>query len=80
MLVHRNMKETKKKQKPQADRKSKDDDFQVGDQIYLINNTNQNNKLDKKLLPYYWTLRTSQLCGEGLITKCHALKVRLVDI
>lgn len=58
MLVHRNMKETKKKQKTQADRKSKDEDFQVGDQIYLINNTKQNNKLDKNcfLIIEHWGL------------------------
>lgn len=42
MLVHKNMKEAKKKQKDQADKKSKDEEFQVGDPVYLKNNRRQN--------------------------------------
>eukprot|EP00105_Crassostrea_gigas_P025107 XP_011445573.1 PREDICTED: uncharacterized protein LOC105340996 [Crassostrea gigas] len=36
LLVHRNMKETKKKQKAQADKKSKDENFQKGPVIFVV--------------------------------------------
>jgi hypothetical protein len=47
LLVHRNMKLSKEKQKEQADKKSEDVQLQVGDPVYLKNNR-QKNKLDKK--------------------------------
>lgn len=86
MLVHKNMKEAKKRQKDQADKKSKDEEFQVGDPVYLKNNRRQN-KLDKKWLPYYRIIEQkgpvsfvikNQLTGAT--TKYHARQLRLADI
>lgn len=51
MLVHRNMKKTKKKQKTRADKKCDDDYFQVGDPVYLKDSKRQN-KQDKTWHPY----------------------------
>lgn len=51
MLVHRNMKKAKKKQKTRADKKGKDDYFQVGDPVYLKDSKRQN-KQDKTWHPY----------------------------
>ncbi|XP_065928361.1 uncharacterized protein [Magallana gigas] len=86
LLVHRNMKEAKKKQKAQADKKSKDENFQVGDPVYLKNNRRQN-KLDKKWLPYYRIIEQKGPVSfvvrdqlTGLTTKCHARQLRLADI
>lgn len=46
------MKEAKKKQKAQAIKKNKDEEFQTGDQIYLKNIKRQSNQ-DKKWLLFY---------------------------
>lgn len=51
MRVHQNMKDAKKKQKNQADKRSKEVSFQVGDPVYFKNSKRQN-KVDKKWLPY----------------------------
>lgn len=86
MLVHKNMKEAKKKQKDQADKKSKNEEFQVEDPVYLKNNRRQN-KLDKKWLPYYRIIerkgpvsfvKKDQLTEAT--TKGHARQLRLADI
>nr|XP_034334394.1 uncharacterized protein LOC117691789 [Crassostrea gigas] len=80
------MKEAKKKQKAQADKRSKDENFQVGDPVYLKNNRRQN-KLDKKWLPYYRIIEQKGPVSfvvrdqlTGLTTKCHARQLRLADI
>lgn len=81
MLVHRNMKEVEKKQIAHADKKIKDEDFQVGDSVYLKNNKRQNRQ-DKRLLPYYRIGPVSFVVKDqltGSITKCHARQIRLAN-
>lgn len=52
MLVHKHMKEAKRKQKQYADKNSKEENFQVGDPVYLRNHRKAN-KLDSKWFPYF---------------------------
>jgi hypothetical protein len=52
LLVHRNMKISKRKQRDQADKKSDEIQLQVGDLVYSKKNK-QKNKFDKK-----WALTT----------------------
>ena len=51
-LVHRHMKEAKRKQKEYADRNSKEENFQIGDPVYL-NNHRRTSKMDIKWKGYY---------------------------
>ena len=51
-LVHRRMKEAKRKQKEYADKNSKEENFQIGDPVYLKNHR-RTNKLDIKWKGYY---------------------------
>lgn len=86
LLVHRNMKISKRKQKEQADKKSEDIPLQVGDPVYLKNNRRKN-KLDKKWLPYYRIIKQTGPVSfvvkdqlTGTTTKCHARQLRLADL
>ena len=86
LLVHRNMKLSKEKQKEQADKRSEDVQLQVGDPVYLKNNRRKN-KLDKKWLPYYRIIKQTGPVSfvvkdqlTGTTTKCHARQLRLADI
>ena len=51
-LVHRHMKEAKRKQKEYADRNSKEENFQIGDLVYLKNHR-RTSKLDIKWKGFY---------------------------
>ena len=77
-LVHRHMKEAKRKQKEYADRNSKEENFQIGDPVYLKNHRRAS-KLDIKWKGYYRiTDQTGPLtfvCRsqlDGTTTKTHA--------
>ena len=77
-VVNRHMKEAQKRQKEYADRGSKDDNFQVGDPVYLRNHR-RTNKLDVKWSPFYRiTKKTGDLSFhvrsqlDGTETKTHA--------
>ncbi|KAK3108120.1 hypothetical protein FSP39_001638 [Pinctada imbricata] len=85
-LVHRNMKEAKKKQKKYADKKSKEENFQIGDPVYLRNHR-RNNKLDIKWKPYFRIIdQTGPLSFkvknqlDGTTTKTHARHLRQAKI
>ena len=85
-LVHRHMKESKKRQKEYADRGSKDDNFQVGHPVYLRNHR-RTNKLDVKWSPFYGiTKKTGDLSFhvrsqlDGTETKTHARHLRHANI
>ena len=85
-LVHRHMKEAKKRQKEYADRGSKDDNFQVGDPVYLRNHR-RTNKLDVNWSPFYRiTKKTGDLSFhvrsqlDGTETKTHARHLRHANI
>jgi hypothetical protein len=82
VLVHRNLKESKRKQKERADRNSKDEQFKVGDPVYLKNHR-RNNKLESKWTPYYRiTKQTGPLSFiirnqlNGTTVKTHARHIR----
>ena len=85
-LVHRHMKEAKRKQKEYADRNSKEENFQIGDPVYLKNHR-RTNKLDIKLRPFFRiTDQTGKLyvvCRnqlDGTTTKTHARHMRHAKI
>ena len=85
-LVHRHMKEAKRKQKEYADRNSKEENFQIGDPVYLKNHR-RTSKLDIKWKGYYRiTDQTGPLtfvCRnqlDGTITKTHARHMRHAKI
>ena len=80
------MKEAKKRQKEYADRGSKDDNFQVGDPVYLRNHR-RTNKLYVKWSPFYRiTKKTGDLSFhvrshfDGTETKTHARHLRHANI
>ena len=86
VMVHRHMKEAKRRQKEYADRNSKDDNFQVGDPVYLRNHR-RTNKLDVKWSPFFRVISKtgplsfvvrSQL--DGTTTKVHARHLRHANI
>ncbi|KAK3083458.1 hypothetical protein FSP39_023123 [Pinctada imbricata] len=81
-LVHRNMKEAKKNQKKYADKNSKEENFQIGDPVYLRNHR-RDNKLDVKWQPYFRIIdQTGPLSFivknqlDGNTTKAHARHLR----
>ena len=85
-LVHRHMKEAKRKQKEYADRNSKEENFQIGDPVYLKNHR-RTSKLDIKWKKYYRiTDQTGPLtfvCRnqlDGTTTKTHARHIRQAKI
>lgn len=85
-LVHRHLKEARKKQKQNADRNSKDVEFQVGDPVY-IRNHRRSNKLDTKWSPYYRILEKTGPVSfiiknqmDGTTTKTHARHLKLAKI
>ncbi|KAK3097609.1 hypothetical protein FSP39_011373 [Pinctada imbricata] len=85
-LVHRNMKEAKKKQKKYADKNCKEENFQVGDPVYLRNHR-RDSKLDVKWQPYYRIIdQTGPLSFivknqlDGNTTKAHARHLRPAKI
>ena len=85
-LVHRHMKEAKRKQKEYADRNSKEENFQIGDPVYLKNHR-RTSKLDIKWKGYYRiTDQTGPLtfvCRnqlDGTTTKTHARHMRHAKI
>ena len=85
-LVHRHMKEAKRKQKENADRNSKEENFQIGDPVYLKNHR-RTSKLDIKWKGYYRiTDQTGPLtfvCRnqlDGTTTKTHARHMRHAKI
>ena len=86
MMVHKNLKKAKQKQKKYADKHCEDVTFKVGDPVYL-KNYKRNSKFDNKWTPYYRVIeqRTpvsfivkNQLTGKT--TKAHARHLRLADI
>jgi hypothetical protein len=86
LLVHKNLKESKKKQKRLADRNSKDEHFKVDDPVYLRNHR-RNNKLECKWTPFYRiTKQTGPLSFmvhnqlNGTSVKTHARHIRHADI
>ena len=85
-LVHRHMKEAKRKQKEYADRSSKEENFQIGDPVYLKNHR-RTNKLDIKWRPFFritdQTGKLSFVCRnqlDGTTTKTHARHMRHAKI
>ena len=85
-LVHRHMKEAKRKQKEYADRNSKEENFQIGDPVNLKNHR-RTSKLDIKWKGYYRiTDQTGPLtfvCRnqlDGTTTKTHARHMRHAKI
>ena len=85
-LVHRHMKEAKRKQKEYADRNSKEENFQIGDPVYLKNHR-RTNKLDIKWRPFFritdQTGKLSFVCRnqlDGTTTKTHARHMRHAKI
>jgi hypothetical protein len=86
VLVHRNMKAAKGKQKRYADRHSKEEHFQVGDPVYLKNHR-RTSKFDNKWTPYYRIIeQTGPLSFivknqlNGVTTKTHARHIRPANI
>ena len=85
-LVHRHMKEAKRKQKEYADRNSKEENFQIGDPVYLKDHR-RTNKLDIKWRPFFritdQTGKLSFVCRnqlDGTTTKTHARHMRHAKI
>ena len=85
-LVHRHMKKAKRKQKEYADRNSKEENFQIGDPVYLKNHR-RTNKLDIKWRPFFritdQTGKLSFVCRnqlDGTTTKTHARHMRHAKI
>ena len=86
VLVHRYLKQAKKKQKRLADKNSREEDFKVGDPVY-VRNHRRTSKLDNKWTPYYRITEQTgpvsfkvrnQLTGE--VTKTHARHLRLANV
>lgn len=86
VLIHRYLKQAKKKQKRLADRNSKDEHLKVGDPVY-VRNHRRTSKLDNKWTPYYRIIEQTgpvsfkvrnQLTGE--VTKAHARHLRLANV
>ncbi|KAK3107412.1 hypothetical protein FSP39_013983 [Pinctada imbricata] len=85
-LVHRNMKEAKRKQKQYADKNSTEENFQIGDPVY-VRNHRRDNKLDVKWQPYFRIIdQTGPLSFivknqlDGNTTKTHARHLRPAKI
>ena len=55
-LVQKQLKESRKQQKKYYDKKAKELEFQIGDPVYLFNNT-RTQKFDKRYLPYYRVMK-----------------------
>ena len=86
VFVHRPMKEAKRKKKEYADRNSKEENFQIGDPVYLRNHR-RTNKRDIKWRPFFRTTdqteKLSFVCRnqlDGSTTKFHARHMRHAKI
>ena len=78
VMVHKNMKKSKKKQKDQADKTRQETDFKVGDAVYYKNHLRKS-KLDSKWKPFYRIIEQKSPVSfiiknqlNGTTTKVHA--------
>ena len=85
VLVHKHLKRARKRQKKYADRKAKDDHFEVGDPVYY--SIPKPNKLSLGWKPYYRIIEKSSPVNfkikhqlDGSVIPCHADNIRKAKV